>query len=115
MDQQQERYNSFHHHRVRSHPAIAVGDEVCLDNPPTLEKTPAELLADDNSGNLQEKATAGYYFLEFRNWTVKFVREGIEEVLTIDRVTPINPRWDSVTLKTRRPRRGRAKDASTRH
>ena len=73
-------------------------DEVCIDNPPNLGRSPAERIADDQSGKLHDKTTSGYYFLEVRDRTGKVIKDGIEDVFIIDRVTPIKAPLESVTL-----------------
>ena len=96
MDQQQERYKRYHDKRVRSQPLLVVGDEVFIDKPPSYGQTPAERLADDHSAKLQDKALEGYTVKEVRDRTVRVVKDGIEDTVSIDRVTkapkPLDPR-----------------------
>lgn len=103
MDQQQQRYKRYHDQRVRSQPTINVGDEVFIDKPPTYGQTPAERLADDHSGKLQDKATAGFIVKEVHDRTVRVIKDDIEDTVSIDRVTkaprPLDPKTLEPTVK----------------
>ena len=96
---QQARYKRYFDKRIRSTPDVNVGDEVFIDNPPSLGKPMSERLADEPKSKLSKKASKAYKVLATDDSSVTIDRDGIEDKVSLDRVTKAPPPLDPVTLK----------------
>ena len=100
---QQQRYKTYHDRRVRSKLTLTVGDEVFVDNPPSTGQTPAERMADEPRGKLRKKTQKGYRVLQVFAETAKIVGpDGLEDIVSLDRLTVAPPPLDPQTLKPQR-------------
>jgi len=96
---QQAKYKHYHDRKVRSPIHVKVGDDVFVNLPPAGGQTPAERLAEEPQGKLRKKTTGTYKVLEVRDTTVRVAKDGIEDTISIDRVTIAPPPLDPTTLK----------------
>lgn len=100
----QEAYKAQHDRKVRTKPKLRVGDRVFLDKPPST--APGR----DDDGNLlptsklsRKTDAEDYKVIEVTEQTVKILRDGLEDVVSLDRVTKAPPPLDPSTLKPRQP------------
>lgn len=98
-EQKQAKYKAFHDKKVRTKLRLQPGDEVFLDNPPSVGQTPAERLADEPAGKLHKKTLAAFKVIKVTDQTTTIVKDEIEETVSIDRLTLAPPPLDPVTLK----------------
>jgi len=99
-EERQKKYKAYHDKRLRSQLILEPGDEVFLNTPPTLGQTPAERMADGTKGKLRKKTLAAFKVLEAYESTAKIVgADGIEDIVSLDRLTKAPPPLDPQTLK----------------
>ena len=95
----QAMYKHYHDHKVRCPIHVKAGDDVFVDLPPAGGQTPTERLAEEPQGKLRKKTTWTYNVLEVKDTTVRVVKDGIEDTISIDRITIAPPPLDLTTLK----------------
>ena len=93
--QQQARYKKAHDKKVRSIVQIRPGDEVFIDNPPSLGASSS----DGPNSKLSRKASQAYKVIQVTDTTAKVLIDGIEDMVSLDRVTRAPPPLDPQTLK----------------
>ena len=99
-EERKKKYKAYHDKRLRSQLNLNPGDEVFLNTPPTLGQTPAERMADGTKGKLRKKTLAAFKVLEAYESTAKIVgADGIEDIVSLDRLTKAPPPLDPRTLK----------------
>jgi len=97
---QQAKYKHYHDRKVRSVLQLAPGDEVFLDFPPSSGQSPAERLAAEPLGKLRKKTQAAYKVTQVMDGTARIVdSDGIEDVVSLDRLTRAPPPLDPTTLQ----------------
>ena len=93
--QQQAPYKEAHDKKVRSLVHIRPGDEVFIDNPPTLGASSSY----GPNTKLSKKTSEAYEVIQVTHTTVKVLIDGIEDIVSLDRVTRAPPPLDHKTLK----------------
>jgi len=88
---QQKRYKKAFDRTVRSTPQIKAGDEVFIDKPPAIGKSLVQQLADGPATKLSKRATSAYRVTRVTDKTVTVKVDGIEDTVSIDRVTLAPP------------------------
>ena len=103
MVSQQARQKRYYDKRIRSTPSFRVGEYVFIDNPPSLGKSMADRLADEPRTKLSKKTSPAYKVKAVTDVSVTVDRNGIEDKVSMDRVTRAPEPLDPETLKTAKP------------
>ena len=100
--QQQARYKKYYDKRIRTSVDLKDGDEVFIDNPPSVGKPMSERLAGEHHSNLSKKTSKAHKVVTFDDFSVTIDRDGTQDKVSIDRVTKFSPPLDMETLKPAR-------------
>ena len=97
---QQKKYKAYHDKKVRQVLKLKGGDEVFIDAPPSTGQAAAERLSDEPHGKLRKKTTGSGKVLEVFDTTARIaLSDGLEDIISFDRLTKAPPPLDPQTLK----------------
>ena len=91
----QAKYKAYHDKKVRTKLDLKVGDCVFLDRPPATGQTQAEKEANVTRSKLSKKTDSqAYTIIGLTGETAKIVKDDIEDVVSLDRVSKAPPPLD---------------------